>query len=96
MNGNIFAHLNIVIQLLYCFAIISNMTTGNDHSSLTEEHAFMILNEFEQQILELLHEGERLSVNEIAESVNQDISTTNALMIQLELKHYLKKAIDAK
>ena len=40
--------------------------------------------------------NERLSVNEIAESVNQDISTTNVMMIQLELKHYVKKAIDGK
>lgn len=55
-----------------------------------------ILNESERQILELLNEGERLSVNEIAESVNQDISTTNVVMIQLELKHYVKKAIDGK
>ena len=39
---------------------------------------------------------ERLSVNEIAESIHQNISTTNVLMIQLELKHYVKKAIDGK
>ena len=55
-----------------------------------------VLNEYERPILELLKEGERLSVNEIAESIHQDISTTNVLMIQLELKHYVKKAIDGK
>ena len=55
-----------------------------------------MLNESERPILELLKEGERLSVNEIAESIHQNISTTNVLMIQLELKHYVKKAIDGK
>ena len=39
---------------------------------------------------------ESLSVNEIAESIHQNISATNVLMIQLELKHYVKKAIDGK
>lgn len=55
-----------------------------------------MLNESERSILELLKEGESLSVNEIAESIHQNISATNVLMIQLELKHYVKKAIDGK
>ena len=73
------------------------MATGRNHSSLNEKHAFMVLNALPmvdsvlcQRLLE------RLSVNEIAESIHQDISTTNVLMIQLELKHYPKKAIDGK
>lgn len=73
------------------------MAAARNHSSLTEKHAFMILNALPmvgsvlcQRLLE------RLSVNEIAESIHQNISTTNVLMIQLELKHYVKKAIDGK
>ena len=55
-----------------------------------------MLNESERPILELLKKGARLSLNEIAESIYQNISITNVLMIQIELKHYVKKAIDGK
>ena len=53
-------------------------------------------NESERQILALLQEGERLSVNEIAETMDGNISEINALMVQLELKHYVTRAIDGK
>lgn len=55
-----------------------------------------ILNGPERQILQVLQEGERLSINEIAEMMNENISEINALMIQLELKRYVTKAVDGK
>ena len=53
-------------------------------------------NESERQTLALLQEGERLSVNEIAETMDGNISEINALMVQLELKHFVTRAIDGK
>ena len=50
----------------------------------------------ERQILQVLQEGERLSINEIAEMMNENISEINALMIQLELKRYVTKGVDGK
>lgn len=54
------------------------------------------LSDSERKVLSVLQEGERLSVNEIAETTNENISAINALMIQLELKHCVSKAIDGK
>ena len=54
------------------------------------------LSDSERKVLSVLQEGERLSVNEIAETTNENISAINALMIQLELKHCFSKAIDGK
>ena len=54
------------------------------------------LSDSERKVLSVLQEGERLSVHEIAETTNENISAINALMIQLELKHCVSKAIDGK
>ena len=57
---------------------------------------YATLSDSERKVLGVLQEGERLSVNEIAETTNENISAINALMIQLELKHCVSKAIDGK
>jgi DNA processing protein len=57
---------------------------------------YATLSDSERKVLGILQEGERLSVNEIAETTNENISAINALMIQLELKHCVSKAIDGK
>lgn len=54
------------------------------------------LNESERQIVDALQGGERLSVNEVAETINESISSINALMVQLELKHCVTKGMDGK
>ena len=54
------------------------------------------MNRPERQILQVLQEGERLSINEIAEMIYENISEINALMIQLELKCYVTKGVDGK
>jgi DNA-binding IclR family transcriptional regulator len=54
------------------------------------------LNDSERQIIDVLQGGERLSINQVAEAINENISAVNALMIQLELKHCLTKGMDGK
>ncbi|MDG1702344.1 MAG: DNA-processing protein DprA [Opitutae bacterium] len=57
---------------------------------------YEILNDSERQIIDVLQGGERLSINQVAEAINENISAVNALMIQLELKHCLTKGMDGK
>ena len=57
---------------------------------------YEILNDLEKRIVNAFQGGERLSIDEVAQAINENISLINALMVQLELKHYVTKGIDGK
>ena len=52
------------------------------------------LSDLEQELFSLFLDGSRFTPSGLAEHLNRNMSELNATLIQLELKHYIKRCFD--